>query len=219
MSSLKKPRPGTCPKLHISRIGSRHRLTPRGSRGRSARHPTAAPTAISAPMTKRVTSTAAPPHRRNNGRRRHLYRSRRSRTPPPRARWRHRSGAPPRRGRTREDLIPSLRRRHCFTATTGHRNLDILGPKLHRAVEKHRSHSHPTPERPSDADRIGVLAGGSTRGLTPTGAHGDATASFSPLPNCSTRSGARGASERRREGSSKKTSCEETVAICHAEAL
>jgi len=82
MSSLKKPRPGTRPKLHRSRIGSHHRLTPRGSRGRSARHPTAAPTAISAPMMKRVTSTAAPPHRRNNGRRRLLNRSRRSRTPP-----------------------------------------------------------------------------------------------------------------------------------------
>ena len=77
MSSLKKPQPGTRPKLHRSRIGSRHRLMPRGSRGRSARHPTAAPTTISAPMTKRVTSTAASPHRRNNGRRRLLYRSQR----------------------------------------------------------------------------------------------------------------------------------------------
>ena len=137
---------GTRPKLHRSRIGSRHRLTPRGSRGRSARHPTAAHTAISAPMTKRVTSTAAPPHRRNNGRRRLLHRSQRSRTPPPRARWRHRSGAPLRRGRTREDLIPSLRRRHRLAAAAGHRNLDILGPKLHRVAEKHRFPSHPTSE-------------------------------------------------------------------------
>uniref|UniRef100_A0A0A9AGI1 Uncharacterized protein n=1 Tax=Arundo donax TaxID=35708 RepID=A0A0A9AGI1_ARUDO len=33
---------------------------------------------------------------------------------------------------------------------------------LHRRAEKHRSPSHPRPNQPSEAEGIGVLAGGST---------------------------------------------------------
>jgi len=68
----------------------------------------------------------------------------------------------------------------------GNENLELLGPNLHRRQRIHGSPTPPRPKRPSEAEGIGVPAGGSTR-----------SPPFRPL-NCS-RTGEFGRALERRE--------------------
>lgn len=96
-----------------------------------------------------------------------LYTGRQNRTPPPRAHRRRRSGAPSRRGRAREDLIPDWRRRRRLAAAAGNLDLDTLGPNLHRRDEDHRSPTTPRARGPPETEGNGSdPAGGSTSRLS-----------------------------------------------------
>jgi len=94
-----------------------------------------------------------------------LYTGRQNRTPPPRARRRRRSGAPSRRGRAREDLIPRCRRRR-LDAAAGNLDLNTLGPNLYRRIEDHRSPTAPRARGPPETEGNGDLAGESTGRLS-----------------------------------------------------
>jgi len=93
-----------------------------------------------------------------------LYTGRQNQTPPPRARQRRRSGAPSRRGRAREDLIPRWRRRRRLDAEN--LDLDTLGPNLHRQIEDHRSPTAPRARGLPETEGNGDLAGESTGRLS-----------------------------------------------------
>jgi len=94
-----------------------------------------------------------------------LYTGRQNQTPPPQARQRRQSGAPSRRGRAREDLIPRWRRRR-LDAAAGNLDLDTLGLNLHRWDEDHHSPTAPRARGPPETEGNGDLTDGSTGRLS-----------------------------------------------------
>jgi hypothetical protein len=125
-------------------IETRHRRAPRRNQDRSTLLLTTNSTPSAATLKLNVDDTIASPRRQTAAPQGLMYKSQQSWTPPPRAHRRHQIDAPPRQGKSWEDLIPwSHCHRHRLDTNEGHLNLDLLGPKP-PAADQRTTISHAT---------------------------------------------------------------------------